>query len=114
MDIERVRYRFNRHCNPSALRDELLARGIAVALVNPDGAGCQVDLFPADFDRAAGVVAAHDAAGADAAEAQAQARRQQARQAIVGYPDLATPTNAQTVAVVKALCLAVAELYRAT
>lgn len=110
-----TRYTFDRAVNAAALLRELAAAGIAAGLVNPTAAGrTEVDLDPADLGRAQAVVAAHDKAAADAADAQERARRQQARQAIVGYPDLAAPSNAQTVAVVKALCLAVAELYRTT
>jgi hypothetical protein len=106
------RYRFDRTANAAALLRELAAAGIAAGAVLPATGSTEVDLDPADLDRAQVVVAAHDKAAADAADAQDRTRRQQARQAIVGYPDLAAPSNAQTVAVVKALCLAVAELYR--
>ena len=110
--MEPVRYTFPKRANATALRDELLAAGIPVAAVRPFPTYTDVDLFPEDFDRAATVVQAHDAAAIDAAEATARTKRQQARAIILAYPDLTTPTNAQTVAAVKALCLAVAALYR--
>jgi hypothetical protein len=102
----------------AALLDELVAatgRSPLEFAVGPGDTTTTVR-FPDDLDpaRVDAVFAAHNPAALDAAEAQAQTRRRQARQAIVGYPDLAAPTNAQTAAAVKALCLAVAELYRTT
>lgn len=109
---ERTRYRFNRRANPPALLAELQAAGIPVGLVNPGNGYTEVDLYPEDFDRAATVVQAHDAAGVDATEAQARVARAQVRQTILAYPGKASPTAAETAAAVRALCLAVAALAR--
>lgn len=107
-----TQYYFRTAIRAAGLRDELLAAGIAVALVNPDATGAYVDLDPADFDRAASVVAAHDPTALDQADAQARQARALVRQTIVAYPGKAGPTAAETVAAVKALCLAVAALYQ--
>lgn len=107
------RYPFERPAC-AALLDQLIAAGFSPdTTVEMDATRCWVTCEPEQYDMVATVVAAHDATAIDAAVAQAQVRRRQARQAILGYPDLAAPTNAQTVAAVKALCLAVAEPYRA-
>jgi uncharacterized protein YdgA (DUF945 family) len=63
-----TRYRFAKVCHPSGLLAELLAAGVRAGMVNPLPGATEVDLEPEDFDRAATVVAAHDAAAYDAAE----------------------------------------------
>lgn len=112
------RYQFQRPSR-AALLDELVAAGFTpltlagTTRVETGDTATYVTVAEEDYDKAATVVAAHNAAAVDAAAAQGQARRRQVRQAILAFPDIATPTAAQVTAAVKALCLAVQDLYRA-
>jgi hypothetical protein len=69
---ERTRFRFNKVCRAMALLEELQAAGLHPGAVFPLDDGTLIDLFPAEFDAAATVVAAHDVAALDAIAAAAQ------------------------------------------
>ena len=77
MSAARERYHFAQDADPHGLRAELAAAGVAVGLVNPVAGGVEVDVYPAEYDRAAAVVAAHDPAP----------YRQQKDEAQRGYDD---------------------------
>lgn len=109
---ERTRYRFVKVCRAMPLLTELQAAGIPVGLVNPGNGYTEVDLYPEDFDRAATVVQAHDAAALDAAEALRATALRDAKATLRTYyqQSPATITNAQSVAAIKALIVAVRAL----
>lgn len=96
------RVTFPKPAYPAGLRDELLAAGIPVRLVNLVDGGVEVDVPDEWDDAAAAIVAAHNAAAYDAAQA---AERTQFAQDVAGlkaYQNLAAPTAAQTAAATKA------------
>jgi len=69
------RYQFARPAR-AALLDQLVAAGVTVERVESNASGadttCWVTCDPADYDKVATVVAAHDATALDAAATQAQ------------------------------------------
>lgn len=101
----------------ASLLDELVAAGFSpltrdgYSRLNTTKDTVFLTVEEADETLARTVVTNHDASALDAAEVVARTKRQQVRDTIVAYPDIATPTNAQTVQAVKALCLAVRDLY---
>lgn len=110
-------YEFQREAR-AALLDELIAAGFPKDIVvgmteegNPNPR-VWVTAKPEDFAKVASIVQAHDATAVDTREAQRRAARRAIRQTILDFPDIATPTNAQTVTAVKALSRAVRDLYR--
>jgi hypothetical protein len=100
---ERTRYRFNKITRAMALLGELQAAGLHPGAVFPLDDGTLIDLSPAEYDAAATVVAAHDAAALDAIAAADQQQYLTDVAGLKAYQNVTTPTLAQTSAAVKAL-----------
>lgn len=108
-----TRYVFQKPCRALALLEELQAAGLHpdYADPRPDGTTA-VELPPGEYDAAAAVVAAHNAAAIDAAEVQKANLLKDAKATLRTYyqQSPATITNAQSVAAIKALIVAVRAL----
>jgi hypothetical protein len=93
MRVSRVA--FPKPASPAGLRDELLAAGVPVRLVNLVAGGVEVDVPDEWDDAAAAIVAAHNAAAYDAAQATERTQFAQDVANVKQYMGLSAPVAEQ-------------------